>query len=155
MSDIKSGRKMWSYVPVSYVIHPSLDEQTFERFGRWIEEAIEITHRDFPSALADIPNRGFVLAVRWSNGYIYADLRDLSLPQPFTTRAEHKDVASAGTTAWTTEPNPVIKLFAEIAGKVPRSWPGWLEWRRARRCEKPEWLLALIEQSKVARRTKK
>jgi hypothetical protein len=148
---------MWAHLPVKYVVHPSLGDDFFARFERWVAEAIEITHRASPDAFTDIPNDGFVLWLRWSHGSIYANLRDLSLTAP-STRREHRDVASTGVDVRTDEQfeaNPCIAVFAEIAKDAPKRWAGWLEWRRVRRGPKPEWLLTLEVQRKAARRPAK
>src|ERR1700733_5718813 len=102
MSTVKGGLRMWGHLAVKYVVHPSPGDDFFARFELWVEEAIETAQRRFADAFAHSPSTGFVLWVRWSHGSIYANLRDLSLPDP-STKKEHRDVASAGVDVRTDE----------------------------------------------------
>jgi hypothetical protein len=150
MSDLSmSGNTKWEHVQVHYAITPPLSRDFFDRFEADVREAIRLTETAVPGALSMIPENGFLVRVSYHHALIHVNLVDRSLPYPTSLRRERRYVAStsdfwkedAGTAQY-------AGFFEEVAVKLARDWPGWLEWRIRRRGARPEWLVALIEHSK-------
>lgn len=143
MSDMISGKTKWKHLPVYYAVPAFVGRDFFNQFESQLKEAITITERERPDSLKELPAAGFSLAIWWSNGSMLARIADASLPDSRVYRFHHVAADRLPLFVDGAETNPYIALLTGLAIDVERRWEFWLEWRKKRRCARPEWLLDL------------
>jgi hypothetical protein len=152
MNGILSGTYAWSHVEVSYAtLH---GDEFFRKFEIHIKEAVDTVDRLRPTALEIVPKSGFVVAITYHQADLWARLWDCSLPDSKRYQTVG-DVVYAWNNYWSLDElglNPVTPLLEKLADDLPRKWPYWLERRRAKRCAKPDWLVALEVERKASRK---